>query len=61
MQLWVAVVLFITSVVVAVLFIKLYGKSKKARYVVLTVIVFLLAFALLIYSCLTLILLGGVM
>ena len=61
MQLWVAVVLFIASVVVAVIFIKLYSKSKKARYIVLTVIVFLLAFALFAYSCLTLILLGGVM
>ena len=60
MQLWVAAVFFIVCVSAAAISIKLYGKSKKARFIVLMVIVSLFAVALLAYAGLTIILLGGV-
>ena len=60
MQLWEAAVLFIICAGAAVVFIKLYAKSKKARFIVLTAIVSLLALAMLAYSTLTLILIGGI-
>ena len=60
MQLWAAAVLFIACAGAAVIFIKLYSKSKKARFIVLTAILSLLALTFLAYSGLTLVLLGGV-
>lgn len=60
MQLWTAAVLFIVCAGAAVIFIKFYGKNKKKRFIVLTVIVSLLVLAMLTYSGLTFILIGGV-
>ena len=60
MQLWAAAALLIVFAGAAVVFIILYGKSKEARFIVLTVIVSLLALAMLAYSALTLILIGGI-
>lgn len=61
MELWAAAVLFIVCAVVAAAAGTRYRKSRKTGFVVLTVAASLLALALLAYSGLTLILIGGVM
>lgn len=61
MELWAAAVLIIVCVGVAVAAGMRYRKSRKTGFIVLTVVVSLLALALLAYSVLTLILVGGVM
>lgn len=60
MPLWAATALFIVCAGAAIIFIKQYRKSKKSHIIFLTVIVSMLALALLAYVGLTFILLGGV-
>lgn len=60
MELWVSAILFAVCASGAVVSIKFYGKSRKKYFLFLTAAVSVLGLALLIYSCLTFVLLGGV-
>jgi hypothetical protein len=59
MELWLAVVLFFVSAFGTITAGMRYRKSKKRKFIVLMVVAALLALALLAYSGLTLILVGG--
>jgi flagellar basal body-associated protein FliL len=59
MELWLAAVLFFVCVGGVVTAGMRYRKSKKLRFIVLIVVAALLALALLTYSGMTLILVGG--
>lgn len=59
MPLWAAAVLMLACACGAAVFMKLYGKNKKARFLALTGVASLLALSLLAYAILTLILLLG--
>lgn len=60
MQLWLATALLIACAGGAAVFIKLYRKNKKRRFLFLTAAAFILALALIVYAGLTFLLLGGV-
>jgi multidrug transporter EmrE-like cation transporter len=60
MTLWMATLLIIVSAVCAAVFIKRYRESKKAWFLVLTVIACLLSLAFAGYAALTFIFVGGI-
>ena len=60
MQLWGAILLFIVCMVCAVILSKLYRKSKKTLYIVLSGIMSLLSLAFLAYVILTLTFINGI-
>jgi hypothetical protein len=60
MPLWAAAALFIACVGAAAIFIKRYGRRKKARFIVFAVLALLVAVVSLVYCGLTFVLLGGV-
>lgn len=60
MELWVAAIFFIICTGSTVVFAKQYLKSKKRRFLFLTVTAATLTFALMAYAALTFVLLSGV-
>jgi CHASE2 domain-containing sensor protein len=60
MQLWSAAAACLVSIALSVLFAVTYRRDKKKRYLALTAATAALALLALVYSALTLILVGGI-